>query len=291
MKNNDLVNHPSHYTKNSITVKYEPYDFLKYLNFTIGSACKYLIRYNDKGNPVEDLYKAAWYLEKEKTYIQDRIILNNAINNTNDSDYIISLDIPNEIFYPFIYKFNFLSILFGRKKGYSIDSITECLDKIYEKIKELEPEEREDTEEPEEEKEEPKTFESVIKELKDYIYHNYYQWKALFTQFITSQEYKDALENNASDIIEEIMTEAEKNMCVFHENIKALSDGDIDSIDSKELGVSIARILTIFRLTIETGIDCLDAHDKQDTYVYKGMKSFQKNFKREYILALLKKLS
>ena len=87
------------------------------------------------------------------------------------------------------------------------------------------------------------------------------------------------------------MTEAEKDMCVFHENIKALSDGNIDSIDSKELGVSIARILTIFKLTIETGIDCLDDHDKQDTYVYKGMKSFQKNFKREYVLALLKKLS
>lgn len=284
MKNNDLVNHPSHYTKNSITVKYEPYDFLKYLNFTLGSACKYLIRYNDKGNPVEDLYKAAWYLEKEKTAMQDSIII-------NDKDYIVSLDVPDEIFYPFINKFKFLGILFERKNGYSINSISECLDKIYEKIEELEPEEREDTKEPEEEKEEPKTFESVIKELKDYIYHNYYQWKALFTQFITSQEYKDALENNASDIIEEIMTEAEKNMCVFHENIKALSDGDIDSINSKELGVSIARILTIFKLTIETGIDCLDDHDKQDTYVYKGMKSFQKNFKREYVLALLKKLS
>lgn len=284
MKNNDLVNHPSHYTKNAITVKYEPYNFLKYLNFTLGSACKYLIRYNDKGNPVEDLNKAIWYLEKEKTDMQDSIIVDNY-------DYIVTLEIPEEIFYPFVYKFEFLSILFEKKKGYSINSINECLDKIYEKIEELKPEEKENTEEPEEEKEGLDTFESVIKELKDYIYHNYYQWKALFTQFITSQEYKDALENNASDIIEEIMAEAEKYMCVFHENIKALSDGDIDSIDSKELGVGIARLLTIFKLTIETGIDCLDDHDKQDTYVYKGMKSFQKNFKREYVLALLKKLS
>ena len=284
MKNNDLVNHPSHYTKNAITVKYEPYNFLKYLNFTLGSACKYLIRYNDKGNPVEDLNKAIWYLEKEKTDMQDSIIVDNY-------DYIVTLEVPEEIFYPFVYKFEFLSILFEKKKGYSINSINKCLDKIYEKIEELKPEEKEDTEEPEEEKEELKTFESVIKELKDYIYHNYYQWKALFTQLITSQEYKDALEDNASDIIEEIMAEAEKNMCIFHENIKALSDGDIDSIDSKELGVSIARILTIFRLTIETGIDSLDDHDKQDTYVYKGMKSFKKNFNREYVLALLKKLS
>lgn len=284
MKNNDLVNHPSHYTKNAITVKYEPYDFLKYLNFTLGSACKYLIRYNDKGNPVEDLNKAIWYLEKEKTDMQDSIIIDN-------NDYITSLCVPDEIFYPFIYKFKFLSILFERKKGYSINSISKCLDKIYEKIEELKPEEKEDTKEPEEEKERLQTFESIIKELKDYIYHNYYQWKALFTQLITSQEYKDALEDNAPDIIKEIMAEAEKNMCVFHENIKALSDGDIDSIDSKELGVSIARILTIFRLTIETGIDSLNDHDKQDTYVYKGMKSFQKTFNREYVLALLKKLS
>ena len=102
MKNNDLVNHPSHYTKNSITVKYEPYDFLKYLNFTLGSACKYLIRYNDKGNPVEDLYKAAWYLEKEKTDMQDSIIVDNP-------DYIVTLEVPEEIFYPFVYNIHFLS--------------------------------------------------------------------------------------------------------------------------------------------------------------------------------------
>lgn len=282
MENIDVVNHPSHYTKNSITVKYEPYDFLRYLNFTLGSACKYLIRYNDKGNPVEDLSKAVWYLEKEQTDMRDSI-------SVNGNDHIVSLYIPDEIFYPFVYKFKLLGILFERKKGYSINSISKCLDKIHEKIKELAPEEN--TKEPEEKKEGLDTFESVIKELKDYIYHNYYKWKALFSQLITSQEYKDALEDNAPNIISEIMTEAEKDMCVFHENIKALSDGDMDSIDSKELGVSIARIITIFKLTIEAGIDCLDTHDKQNTYVYKSMKSFQKNFNRKYVLALLKKLS
>lgn len=279
MENIDVVNHPSHYTKNSITVKYEPYDFLRYLNFTLGSACKYLIRYNDKGNPVEDLYKAAWYLEKEKTDMQDSIIISN-------NDYIVNLNVPEEIFYPFIYKFKFLGILFEKKQGYSINSIMNCLDKVYEKIEELEPE-KEDTKEPEEGLE---TFDSVLKELKDYIYHNYYQWKALFTQFITAQEYKDCLEDNAVDVIKEIMTEAEKDMCVFHENIKALTKEDVNNINPKELGVSIARTLATLKLTTETGIACLSEHDKEDTYVYKSMKSFQKSFNRDYVLALLRKL-
>lgn len=280
MENIDVVNHPSHYTKNSITVKYEPYDFLRYLNFTLGSACKYLIRYNDKGNPVEDLYKAAWYLEKEKTDMQDSIIISN-------NDYIVNLNVPEEIFYPFIYKFNFLKILFEKKQGYSINSIMNCLDKVYEKIEELEPKKEETTKEPEEGLE---TLDSVLKELKDYIYHNYYQWKALFTQFITAQEYKDCLEDNAVDVIKEIMTEAEKDMCVFHENIKVLTEENVNSINPKELGTSIARTLVTFKVTTETGIACLNKHDKEDTYVYKGMKSFQKSFNRDYILALLRKL-
>lgn len=280
MENIDVVNHPSHYTKNSITVKYEPYDFLRYLNFTLGSACKYLIRYNDKGNPVEDLYKAAWYLEKEKTDMQDSLII-------SSNDYIVPINVPEEIFYPFINKFKFLGILFEKKQGYSINSIMNCLDKVYEKIKELEPEKEETTKEPEEKLE---TFDSVLKELKDYIYHNYYQWKALFTQFITAQEYKDCLEDNAVDIIKEIMAEAEKDMCVFHENIKALTEENVNSINPKELGTSIARTLATLKLTTETGIACLNEHDKEDTYVYKGMKSFQKSFNRDYVLALLRKL-
>lgn len=280
MENIDVVNHPSHYTKNSITVKYEPYDFLRYLNFTLGSACKYLIRYNDKGNPVEDLYKAAWYLEKEKTDMQDSLII-------SSNDYIVPINVPEEIFYPFINKFKFLGILFEKKQGYSINSIMNCLDKVYEKIEELEPEKEETTKEPEEKLE---TFDSVLKELKDYIYHNYYQWKALFTQFITAQEYKDCLEDNAVDIIKEIMAEAEKDMCVFHENIKALTEENVNSINPKELGTSIARTLATLKLTTETGIACLNEHDKEDTYVYKGMKSFQKSFNRDYVLALLRKL-
>ena len=211
MENIDVVNHPSHYTKNSITVKYEPYDFLRYLNFTLGSACKYLIRYNDKGNPIEDLRKAIWYLDKEQTELQDSRFIEN-------QNVTVDIDTPDEIFYPFIHRFYLLRILFEKKKGYSINSISKCLDKIYEKIEELEPEEKEDTKEPEKELD---TFDSVLKELKDYIYHNYYQWKALFTQFITAQEYNDCLENDAVDIINEIMTEAEKDICVFNEKIKS----------------------------------------------------------------------
>lgn len=57
----DMINHPAHYVKNGIVI--EPYDFLKYLPFGHGNALKYIIRAFDKGNTLEDLKKAQWYLD------------------------------------------------------------------------------------------------------------------------------------------------------------------------------------------------------------------------------------
>jgi hypothetical protein len=37
------------------------------MNFCLGNAVKYIWRADLKGNPIEDLKKAVWYLEREIT--------------------------------------------------------------------------------------------------------------------------------------------------------------------------------------------------------------------------------
>ena len=61
----DLIEHPPHYERHSVTIRgitYQPIDLLAGLPFSLGCACKYLIRYQDKGCPADDLRKAIWYL-------------------------------------------------------------------------------------------------------------------------------------------------------------------------------------------------------------------------------------
>ena len=61
----DPVNHPSHYTDGNIEVS----DFIadKNLNFFLGNVVKYVCRAGKKDETklVEDLEKAAWYLNRE----------------------------------------------------------------------------------------------------------------------------------------------------------------------------------------------------------------------------------
>ncbi len=67
---NDPVNHPSHYTDGKIEV----IDFIldKKLNFTRGNAVKYISRAGKKNSEkeIEDLQKAAWYINKEIQRLQ-----------------------------------------------------------------------------------------------------------------------------------------------------------------------------------------------------------------------------
>lgn len=66
---NDPVNHPSHYTQNgiecieAIKASMTAEEFRGYLK---GNAMKYLWRYQDKGNPAQDIAKANWYLNRLK---------------------------------------------------------------------------------------------------------------------------------------------------------------------------------------------------------------------------------
>ena len=58
----DLVNSPPHYTFGPIEV-YDAITAWK-LDFTRGNVVKYVARAQHKGNELEDLRKAKWYLER-----------------------------------------------------------------------------------------------------------------------------------------------------------------------------------------------------------------------------------
>jgi len=62
-KANDAVHSPKHYTSG----KYEVIDVIEDwdLNFRLANAIKYIARHKHKGKPLEDLKKAAWYLQRE----------------------------------------------------------------------------------------------------------------------------------------------------------------------------------------------------------------------------------
>ena len=59
----DNVNHPSHYTSHLSGV--EVIEITEHMNFCLGNAVKYLMRCDEKGNAIEDLKKAAWYIARE----------------------------------------------------------------------------------------------------------------------------------------------------------------------------------------------------------------------------------
>lgn len=64
----DPVNHPSHYKVGGI----ETIDFIeaKQLNYNIGNVVKYITRAEHKGNQLQDLQKAQWYLAREIERVQ-----------------------------------------------------------------------------------------------------------------------------------------------------------------------------------------------------------------------------
>jgi hypothetical protein len=59
----DPVNHPQHYTGHASGV--ECIQITEHMNFCLGNAVKYIWRAGEKGDAVEDLRKARWYLDRE----------------------------------------------------------------------------------------------------------------------------------------------------------------------------------------------------------------------------------
>ena len=60
---NDPVNHPKHYTTHPSGV--ECIEVTEHMNFCVGNAIKYLWRSGLKGEQIEDLRKARWYIDRE----------------------------------------------------------------------------------------------------------------------------------------------------------------------------------------------------------------------------------
>lgn len=59
----DTINHPPHYTHGAI----EAMDVIESwsLNFALGNVVKYVCRCDHKGDRLEQLQKASWYLNRE----------------------------------------------------------------------------------------------------------------------------------------------------------------------------------------------------------------------------------
>lgn len=55
----DTVNHPAHYTSHPSGI--ECIDVVEHMGFNL----KYIWRADEKGNAIEDLEKAAWYVARE----------------------------------------------------------------------------------------------------------------------------------------------------------------------------------------------------------------------------------
>ena len=59
----DNVNHPKHYTSHPAGI--ECIQVTEHMNFNLGNAVKYIWRADLKGQSVQDLQKAKWYIERE----------------------------------------------------------------------------------------------------------------------------------------------------------------------------------------------------------------------------------
>jgi len=59
----DMVNHPPHYTDHPSGV--ECIQITEHMNFCRGNAVKYIWRAGEKGDEIEDLKKARWYIDRE----------------------------------------------------------------------------------------------------------------------------------------------------------------------------------------------------------------------------------
>lgn len=63
MSETEKVDHPPHYNAHPSGV--ECIDVVEHMGFNLGNAVKYIWRADLKGASVEDLRKAAWYVNRE----------------------------------------------------------------------------------------------------------------------------------------------------------------------------------------------------------------------------------
>lgn len=61
--NHDPVNHPKHYVSHKSGI--ECIQITEHMSFCLGNAVKYIWRADLKNDAIEDLKKAAWYINRE----------------------------------------------------------------------------------------------------------------------------------------------------------------------------------------------------------------------------------
>lgn len=59
----DPVDHPQHYNTHPSGI--ECIDVVEHMGFNLGNAIKYIWRADEKGHALQDLRKAAWYVQRE----------------------------------------------------------------------------------------------------------------------------------------------------------------------------------------------------------------------------------
>ncbi len=70
MSKKERVDHPDHYNQGHIEVIDVIEDWFDGLDFCAANVVKYVSRYRHKDNPVEDLKKAKWYIERMITKLE-----------------------------------------------------------------------------------------------------------------------------------------------------------------------------------------------------------------------------
>jgi hypothetical protein len=68
MSDHDPVTKPSHYTWHPSGI--QPIEISEWCSFNVGTAINYIWRHAHKGQPVQDLRKAAWHLRREIERLQ-----------------------------------------------------------------------------------------------------------------------------------------------------------------------------------------------------------------------------
>ena len=87
----DNVNHPEHYTAFGAEV----IEITEYLNFCRGNAVKYIARagIKDPEKELEDLRKAAWYIDREITRIEKskerKLVRHSDVTEVAEGDWLL----------------------------------------------------------------------------------------------------------------------------------------------------------------------------------------------------------
>ena len=80
----ETINHPKHYTSHPSGV--ECIQVTEHMNFCLGNAIKYIWRAGSKGDLLQDLQKARWYLNREIRRLEEARKAKTGTESEGDSD-------------------------------------------------------------------------------------------------------------------------------------------------------------------------------------------------------------